>query len=115
MINSTYERRKYRVRSNIAKNNKSNRPRIVVCRTNKNIYAQLISVEGKVLTSFSTLSFEENKKVSGMEKAKLVGVEFAKLCLKNGIKEVVFDKGAYIYNGRVKVVAEACREAGLQF
>ena len=50
-----------------------------------------------------------------MEKAKLVGKEFGKLCLKSGAKEVVFDKGAYIYGGRVKALAEACREAGLSF
>jgi len=112
---TNYERRKFRVRNKIIKNNKTNRPRIVVSRSNVNIYAQLISVEGKVLKSFSTLNFEENKKISGLEKAKLVGQEFAKLCLKDGIKEVVFDKGAYIYNGRVKVLAEACRAAGLQF
>ena len=50
-----------------------------------------------------------------MQKATAVGAEFAKICLKAGFKEVVFDKGAYIYNGRVKALAEACREAGLQF
>jgi large subunit ribosomal protein L18 len=109
------ERRKFRVRNKIAKNNKSLRPRIVVTRSNQNIYAQLINVEGKVVTSFSTLAFEEDKKVSGIEKAKIVGKEFAKICLKNGVKEVVFDKGSYIYNGRVKALAEACREGGLQF
>lgn len=110
-----YERRKFRVRNAIIKNNKTNRPRIVVSRSNKNIYAQLIDVSGKVLHSFSTLNFEEDKKATGVEKAKLVGKEFAKSCLKGGVKEVVFDKGAYIYNGRVKALAEACREAGLQF
>ena len=112
---TSYERRKHRVRNNIAKNNKTLRPRIVVSRSNKNIYAQLINVEGKVLLAYSTLNFEENKKASGIEKAKLVGKEFAKNCLKNGFVEVVFDKGTYIYNGRVKAIAEACREAGLKF
>lgn len=112
---TNHERRKFRVRNKIAKSNKTNRPRIVVTRSNKNIYAQLISVEGKVLASYSTLSFEEDKKAKGMEKAKMVGKEFAKNCLKTGVKEVVFDKGLYIYNGRVKALAEACREAGLQF
>lgn len=112
---TTFQRRKLRNRSNVAKNNKSQRPRIVVYRSNKNLSAQLISIEGAVLKSFSTVNFEDNKKASGIEKAKLVGKEFAKLCLKDGIKEVVFDKGAYVYNGRVKALAEACREAGLQF
>ena len=64
---------------------------------------------------FYVINFEGEKKVSGVEKAKLVGKEFAKICLQKGIKEIVFDKGAYVYNGRVKAIAEACREAGLQF
>ena len=71
--------------------------------------------DGIYLVQFENGNFKETKKISGVEKAKLVGAEFAKLCLKNNVKEVVFDKGAYIYNGRVKAVAEACREAGLQF
>jgi large subunit ribosomal protein L18 len=112
---TNYERRKFRVRNQIAQSNKGNRPRLVVTRSNKNISVQLIDISGKVLKAFSTLSFEENKKASGIEKAKMVGKEFAKICLKDGIKEVVFDKGAYVYNGRVKAVAEACRESGLQF
>ena len=112
---TTYERRKFRVRNNIAKCNKSLRPRIIVFRSNKNIAAQLVDVEGKVLGAFSTANFDENKKITGIEKAKLVGENFAQICLKNGVKEVVFDKGAYIYNGRVKALAEACRKAGLQF
>lgn len=112
---TNYERRKFRVRHKITQRNKSLRPRIVVSRSNKNLYAQLVSIEGKVLTSFSTINFEENLKASGVEKAQMVGKEFAKLCLKIGTKEVVFDKGAYIYTGRVKALAEACREAGLSF
>lgn len=114
MLN-TYERRKLRVRGKIAKNNKSQRPRIIVTRSNKNIHAQLISVDGNVLQAYSTVNFKDNKKITGIEKATLVGAEFAKLCLANGIKEVVFDKGAYNYNGRVKAIAESCRKAGLQF
>lgn len=112
---STYERRKHRVRNKIAKSNKTSRPRIVVSRSNVNIYAQLIDVGGKVLQSFSTLNLTEKTKASGLEKAKKVGQEFAKLCVKNNIQEVVFDKGAYVYNGRVKALAEACREGGLKF
>ncbi len=112
---STYERRKLRVRNKIAKSNKTSRPRIVVSRSNVNIYAQLIDVSGKVLQSFSTLNLTEKTKASGLEKAKKVGQEFAKLCVKGNIQEVVFDKGAYVYNGRVKALAEACREGGLKF
>ncbi len=112
---TTFERRKLRTRGNIAARNKSLRPRIVVYRSNKNLSIQLVNVEGFVVKAYSTVNFEEKKKISGIEKAKLVGKEFAALCLKEGIKEVVFDKGAYIYNGRVKALAEACREAGLKF
>lgn len=114
MITSS-ERRKFRVRNSIAKNNKSGRPRIVVSRSNKNLYTQLIDVDGKVLQSFSTLNLEENTKATGIEKAKVIGKKFAELCLKDGITKVVFDKGGYAYNGRVKTIADACREAGLQF
>jgi large subunit ribosomal protein L18 len=112
---TNYERRKFRVRNKISKNNKNNRPKITVHRSNKNTYAQLIAPDGKVIKSFSTLSIEKTKTIKGLDKAKLVGEEFAKICLQVGIKEVVFDKGAYLYNGRVKVLAEACREAGLKF
>ena len=112
---TNFERRKFRVRNRIAANNQSGRPRVSVFRSNKNIHAQLINIEGNVLCSFSTVNFEDNKKASGMEKAKMVGKAFAKICLEKGVKEVVFDKGAYLYNGRVKALAEACREAGLQF
>lgn len=112
---TNYERRKFRVRNKIAASNKSNRPRISVSRSNKNIYAQLIAVDGKVICTFSTLNLEGNKKATGVEQAKEVGRGFAKICLEKGVKEVVFDKGAYVYNGRVKALAESCREAGLQF
>lgn len=112
---SNYERRKFRVKNNILKNNKSLRPRIVVSRSNKNIYVQLVALDGKVVCAYSTLNFEKDVKANGMEKAKLVGQKFAELCLKNNVKEVVFDKGAYIYNGRVKAIAESCRATGLLF
>lgn len=114
-MTANYERRKHRVRNKIAKSNKSLRPRIVVSRSNVNVYAQLVSVEGKVLESFSTLKIKDDKKITGLQKAQLVGEEFAKICLKNGFKEVIFDKGAYTYSGRVKTLAEACRKAGLNF
>lgn len=112
---TNYERRKLRTRNQILDKNKSCRPRLVVCRSNKNIYAQLIDNIGKVLCSSSTLGLEDKKNISGIEKAKLTGKRFAKICIDNRIEKVVFDKGAYIYNGRVKALAEACREAGLQF
>lgn len=112
---TNFERRKYRVRNSIAENNKSGRPRVVIFRSNKNTYAQLVDSNGFVLKSFSTLNLKDGVKMSGLEKAKLVGKEFAKNCLEINMREVVFDKGAYKYSGRVKAVAEACREFGLQF
>lgn len=111
----SYNRRKNRTKTNVKHNNKGNRPVIYVFRSNKNIYAQLINIEGKVITSYSTLEFEKTDKVSGVEKAKIVGKEFAKLCKKQGIEQVVFNKGPYNYNGRIKLLADACREEGLKF
>ncbi len=110
---TSYQRRKVRVRNNVKKNNKSNRPRIVVNRTNKNIYAQIVSIDGNVLVQASSILFDE--KISGIEKAKIVGKDIANLCKKANIDNVVFDKGAYNYNGRVKALADACREFGLNF
>ena len=78
---TTQKRRLLRVRGKIAANNKSLRPRIVVTRSNKNLGVQLINIEGKVLKSYSTVNFKDTKKATGIEKAKLVGAEFAKLCL----------------------------------
>lgn len=109
------DRRKYRTRNKILKNNKSLRPRIVVSRSNKNIYVQLIDAEGKVLQSCSTLSFPPKERSSGVENATKVGEKFTELCVKAGLKEVVFDKGSYAYNGRVKALADSCRKAGLKF
>ena len=110
---TSYQRRKVRVRNNVKKNNKSKRPRIIVNRTNKNIYAQIVSIDGNVLVQASSILFDE--KISGVEKAKIVGKNIAELCKKANIENVVFDKGAYNYNGRVKALAEACRNSGLKF
>ena len=114
MINN-YQRRKFRVRNNIITNNKSGRPRIVVARKNKNIYAQLLDLSGNVLASCSTLTEKDDNCKTGIQKAKLVGKKFAQSCLEKGFDMVVFDKGAYVYNGRIKALAESCREHGLKF
>lgn len=111
----SYIRRKNRIKTSIKQNNKGNRPVISVFRSNKNIYAQLIGQDGRIIVSYSTLIFEKDNKISGIEKAKIVGKEFAKLCIKQGIELVVFNKGAYNYNGRIRLLAEACREEGLKF
>ncbi len=112
--NSSKERRLLRNRSKIKLKNLSNRPRIVVSVSNKNTYCQLVGDEGVVLTSFSTLKIKSFKG-TGVEKAKEVGKHFAKSCIENKHKNVVFDKGMRVYNGRLKSIAESCRESGLNF
>lgn len=89
-------------------------PRLNVFRSNKNIYAQLIDdVAGVTLASASTL----DKGISGTktESAKAVGEAIAKAGSSKGIKKVVFDRGGYLYHGRVAALAEAARENGLEF
>ncbi|MBM3590206.1 MAG: 50S ribosomal protein L18 [Alphaproteobacteria bacterium] len=110
---TSYQRRKIRVRSGVKKNNKSMRPRIVINRSNKNIYAQIVDISGNILAQESSIKNEQ--KASGIEKAKFVGKNLASKCIEANILSVVFDKGAYNYNGRVKALAEACRESGLKF
>lgn len=93
------------------------RPRLAVYRSEKNIYAQIIDdVAGRTLVSASSLDKQLGLKTgSNKEAAKAVGEMIAKKALEKGIKEVVFDRGGYVYHGRVQVLAEGAREAGLQF
>lgn len=113
MLN-TSQRRKLRNRNNIKNNNKSARNRVVVYRSNKNFSLQLVNLEGLTVLSYSTSKIN-GQKITGIEKAKIVGAEFSKMCTDIGITEVVFDKGSYIYNGRVKAAADSCRSNGLKF
>ncbi|KXG74767.1 50S ribosomal protein L18 [Thermotalea metallivorans] len=95
------------------------RPRLSVYRSLSNMYAQIIDdTTGSTLVSASTLDKEIKEKVNyggNKEAAKLVGEFVAKRALDKGIDKVVFDRGGYIYHGRIKELAEAAREAGLQF
>ena len=92
------------------------RPRLSVFKSEKNIYAQVIDdVNGVTLVSASSLDKDFSAKGGNKEGAKLVGELVAKKAIAKGINEVVFDRGGYIYHGRVKELAEAAREAGLQF
>ncbi|WP_339060623.1 50S ribosomal protein L18 [Tepidibacillus marianensis] len=95
------------------------RPRLNVFRSNKNIYAQLIDdVTGATLVSASTLDKELKDTVKNggsVEAAKLVGGLVAKRALDKGLETIVFDRGGYLYHGRIKVLAEAARENGLKF
>ena len=91
-------------------------PRLAVFRSNKQIYAQIIDdVSGKTLVSASSLKNEGAQKVAKKEQAAIVGKEIAEKATKAGISSVVFDRGGYLYHGRVKELAEAAREAGLKF
>ncbi|MDD4616475.1 MAG: 50S ribosomal protein L18 [Alphaproteobacteria bacterium] len=113
-----HARRAKRNRYNIAKNAQG-RPRLSVCRSGKNISVQVIDDKaGKTIVSASSLEEALRKKLkTGADKtaAKAVGQLVAERAIKAGIKEVVFDRGGYLYHGRVKELAEAAREAGLSF
>lgn len=93
------------------------RPRLNVFRSNKHIYAQLIDDVNKVtLASASTVDNELNLESTGnAEAAAQVGELLAKRAVENGHTKVVFDRGGYLYHGRVKALADAAREAGLEF
>ena len=95
------------------------RPRLCIYRSNKHLYAQVISDEsGRSLAAVSTLSTEvkeaAQQKTATISAAKEVGQRIAKKCQEQGIQAVVFDRNGFLFHGRVRAVAEAAREAGLQ-
>lgn len=113
----TAERRKARVRRTI-KARAYGKPRLSVHRTSKQIYCQIIDdAEGRTLVSASSLekaNREALKTGATVEAAKIIGKQVAERALAAGIQEVVFDRGGYMYHGRVKAIAEGAREAGLK-
>lgn len=113
--NSGRKKRHERIRNHVA--GTQERPRLNVFRSNKNIYAQLIDdVSGTTLASASTVDKEINlESTSNTEAAKQVGQLIAKRAQDKGFKSVVFDRGGYLFHGRVKALAESAREAGLEF
>ena len=112
------ERRKLRVRRKIRKTS-TNRPRLSIFRSNKHIYAQVIDDDkGATLAAASTLDKDlkgEGKSGADRSAAEAVGKLVAERAKAAGITDVVFDRGGYIYHGRVKALAEAAREGGLTF
>lgn len=120
---SSKDRRTYRTRNKLRAVNiqkaglKETRPRLSVHRTNKQIYAQIIDdVNGVTLAAASSLDKELGlKKGSDKAAASQVGKLVAERALKAGVKDVQFDRGSYLYHGRVKSVAEGAREGGLNF
>ena len=115
--NAARQKRHLRVRNRIS--GTAARPRLNVFRSLKHVYAQVINdVTGETLVSASTVDKEVAAQIQfggNIEAAKTVGTVVAQRALEKGIKEVVFDRGGYLYHGRVAALAEAAREAGLEF
>ena len=112
------ERRKARVRKAL-KANSNGRPRLSVHRSDKNIYAQIIDdTSGRTLAAASTLDKDVKASVkngSTSEAAAAIGKLIAERGIAAKVSEVIFDRGSYLYHGRVKALADAAREGGLQF
>src|SRR5579883_2971774 len=115
---SRFDRRKARVRRSL-RVAKGERPRLSVFRSSKHIYAQVIDdARGHTVAAASSIDGElkgELAKGTDVAAAAKVGKLVAERALKAGVKDVVFDRGGYLYHGRVKALAEAAREAGLNF
>ena len=114
----TNARRKQRVRLAVRRSG-AGRPRLSVFRSSKHIYAQVIDdLKGETLASASSLekSMRDGGKTGAdIDAAKAVGKLLAERAAEKGVKEVVFDRGSYLYHGRVKALADAARESGLSF
>ena len=114
MTTKKVERRRnirYRIRKSV--NGTAERPRLCVFRSNKQIYVQIINeLTGKTLVCASSLGLETMPK---KEQAAKVGEAIAAKALEAGVEKVVFDRGGYLYHGRVKELADAARKGGLKF
>ncbi len=109
----TLHRRAQRVRSRL-KQLANGRPRLTVFRSSKNIYAQVID-DAQGVTVAAASSLEGEAKGSDKDAAARIGMLVAERAIQKGVKDVVFDRGGYIYHGRIKALADAAREAGLNF
>jgi large subunit ribosomal protein L18 len=108
------ERRHRRIRGKVA--GTAERPRLAVFRSNKGIFAQLVDDEsGRTIAGASWLGLKKSFKGNKTEQAAEVGKTLAEVAKKAGIEAVVFDRGGYLYHGRVKALAEGAREGGLKF
>ena len=118
-LNKIERRRRihYRIRKHV--NGTDERPRVVVFRSNKQIYAQVIDdLKGETLAAAASndkLLAAECKGKSGIEAAAIVGKAIAERAIAKGISEIAFDRGGYLYHGRVQSLADAAREGGLKF
>ena len=112
--NKTRQKRHLRVRNHVT--GTAERPRLNVFRSLAHIYAQIIDDEkGMTLAAASSLDKDFQGKGGNIAAAKAVGTAIAKKALEKGISEVVFDRGGYIYHGRVAALAQAARDGGLKF
>lgn len=115
--NEQRDRRSRRTRSRV--HGTAERPRLSVFRSSQHIYAQVIDDDaGKTLAAVSSLAKELDGALAEATKtdaAKKVGEAIAKACVAQGLKKVVFDRGGYMYHGRVSALADAARKAGLEF
>jgi len=118
-VTKTYRRDRIRMRIRREISGTPQRPRLAVFRSNKDIYVQLVDdLNGKTLVSASSRDKDfsgKGQKTNKTEQAKQVGASIAQKALAAGLTAVVFDRGGYLYHGRVKALADAAREAGLQF
>jgi len=110
--NTSQQARRDRIRAKLLAT--TLRPRLTVVRSNANIFAQIIDKAGKVLAAFGSQALKE-KKGTKVETSTTVGENLAEIAKKNGVTEVVFDRGSYRFHGRVKALAEAVRAAGIKF
>ena len=112
---SLFERRRRRVRTAL-KAHSGGRPRLSVHRTGRHIYAQIIDdAQGRTVAAASTLTKGGKGPGATVEAAAKVGAELAAAAKKAGVTTVVFDRGGFLFHGRVKALADAAREGGLEF
>lgn len=108
------ERRHRRIRAKVS--GTADKPRLCIYKSNKFIYGQIIDdAKGKTLFSVSDIKLDSGTKKTKVERAKIVGAMLGKMAVDKKLKKVAFDRGGFIYTGRVRALAEGAREAGLDF
>ena len=113
---SLFAKRRQRVRTQL-RARAGGRPRLSVHRSGRHIYAQVIDDQGQTTLAAASTNEKEGKpaKTYNVEAASSVGKKIAERAIAKGVKQVVFDRGGYIYHGRIKALADAAREGGLEF
>jgi large subunit ribosomal protein L18 len=116
MTAKLFQRRRSRTRYRIQQTS-AGRPRLSIFRSGKHIYAQVIDDASAVTVASASTNEKAGKvaKAYNVDAAKSVGTKIAERAIAKGVKQVVFDRGGYIYHGRIKALADAAREGGLEF